>query len=174
MKVVIVSDTHGNVANFKKVVAWVKGEHIGLILHCGDIGSPESLEESLTDFGGQLFGVLGNMDRDYNILIGEYNKINKVRIESYILEVEIDKKQVAITHYPEKAKELAGTRNPSRPSGQEYDLVFYGHTHKPWEEKMGNCRLINPGEIAGQIYKPAFAVYNTENDVLELKILEKL
>lgn len=172
MKFAIVSDTHGNTANFKKIVAWLKNENIGLILHAGDIGSPESLEESLADFSGEFFGVLGNMDKDYKILIAEYNKIKGAKIEQYILEIEIPStssgqvKKIAITHYPGKARELAETR--------KYDLVFYGHTHKPWEEKAGNCRMINPGEVAGQLYKPTFAIYDTATDKLELKILERL
>ncbi len=92
MKIAIVSDSHGNVANFKKVVQWLNnlpaqsGEKIKLILHCGDIGSPESLKESLSDFFGEFFGVFGNMDKDFKILIEEYNKIPKVKINEKILE----------------------------------------------------------------------------------------
>ena len=55
MKIAIVSDTHGNVANFKKVVGWLNRENIKLILHCGDIGNPESLKESLSGFDGDFF-----------------------------------------------------------------------------------------------------------------------
>jgi uncharacterized protein len=69
-------------------------------------------------------------------------------------------------HYPEIAKKLAESGN--------YDAVFYGHTHRPWEETIGSCRLVNPGELAGQRYKPCFAIYDTETDKLELKILEKM
>lgn len=166
MKIAIVSDSHGNVANFKKIAQWLNKENIKLILHCGDIGSPESLKESLEDFSGEFFGVFGNMDRDYKILIEEYNKIPRVKIKEKILETEINGKKIAITHFPEEAKNLA--------ESGKYDLVFYGHTHKPWEEKINNCRLINPGESAGQFYKPTFAIYDTEKDFLELKILEKL
>ncbi len=172
MKFAIMSDTHGNVANFKKAVDWLNKENIQTILHCGDIGSPESLKESLADFKGDFFGVFGNMDKDFKILIEEYNKISKVKIKEDILETEIDKKKITITHYPAEAKKLA--------QAGKYDLVFYGHTHRPWEEKIparaggGDCRFINPGELAGQFYKPTFAVYNTETDNLELKILEKL
>ena len=54
MKFVIVSDTHSNVKNFKKVIDWVNKNDINLILHCGDIGSPEFLEESLEDFKGKF------------------------------------------------------------------------------------------------------------------------
>lgn len=165
MRIAIMSDTHGNVANFKKVVDWLNKEKIQIILHCGDIGSPESLKESLEDFKGEFFGVLGNMDKDFRILIDEYNKIPRVKINEDIFEKNLEKK-IAITHYPATAKKMAQSGN--------YDFVFYGHTHRAWEEKIGNCRFINPGELAGQFYKPTFAVYNTKTDNLELKILEKL
>jgi uncharacterized protein len=166
MKIAIISDTHGNVANFKKVVVWLNAQKINLILHCGDIGNPESLKESLENFQGELLGVFGNMDSDFKILIEEYNKIKKAKISEKILETKIANKNIAVTHKPEDARKLAD-------SGK-FDLVFYGHTHKPWEEKIKNCRMINPGELAGQIFKPTFAIYDTEKDFLELKILENL
>ncbi|MEK7665124.1 MAG: metallophosphoesterase [Patescibacteria group bacterium] len=166
MKIAIISDTHGNIANFKKIASWLNKNNISLILHCGDIGNPESLRESLADFEGELCGVFGNMDRDFKILIAEYNKIPNAKISEIILETKIENKNIAITHFPNEAKELAKTG--------KYEIVFYGHTHKPWEEKIGNCKMINPGELAGQFNKPTFAVYDTDTDESELKILEKI
>jgi len=166
MKIAIVSDTHGNVANFKKVIKWLNKENIQTILHCGDIGAPDALNDSLVDFKRNCFGVLGNMDKDFRFLIGEYNKIPKVEIAEDNLEKEIDGKKIAITHFPAIAKKMAESK--------KYDIVFYGHTHKPWEEMVGSCRLINPGELAGQYYKPTFAVYDTVTGDLELKILERI
>ena len=165
MKIAIVSDTHGNAANFRKAVNWLNKNNISLILHAGDIGSPESLVESLAEFKGKLFGVLGNMDRDYRIDLAKYQN-KKTQILEEVLEKEIGRRKIAIVHKPEPANKLAETG--------KYDLVFYGHTHNPWEEKIGNCRVINPGELAGQINKPTFAIYDTATDELELKILEKL
>src|SRR3989344_2243312 len=181
MKFAIVSDTHGNAANFKKVVSWLNKEDIKLILHAGDIGSPESLKESLEEFNGEFFGVFGNMDKDYKILIDEHNRTPRVKIEQEVMKIAIGKntklltnsselvngkKVIAVTHFPAEAKKLAQSGN--------FDLVFYGHTHMAWEEKIGapaggSCRMINPGELAGQFYKPTFAVYDTETDKLELK-----
>ena len=166
MKIAIISDSHGNVANFKNVVDWLNKENIKLILHCGDIGSPESLKESLEDFDGEFQGVLGNMDRDYRIELDKYQEPPKIKVSETIGEIEINKKKIAFTHYLETAKILAKTG--------KYDLVFYGDTHKPWEEKIGNCRLINPGNVTGTFYKPTFAVYDARDDKLELKILERL
>lgn len=166
MRLAIISDTHGNMANFKKIVNWLNKEKIGLVLHCGDIGDPGVLRESLADFKGEFLGVLGNIDKSYKIEVGEYQNPPRVKVFEEMAELEVGNKKIAIIHRPDKIKKLAATG--------KYDLVFYGHIHYPWEEKIGNCRLINPGEAAGQIYKPAFAVYNTDTDNLELKILEKL
>ena len=165
MRFAIISDTHGNAANFKKAVKWLNKENIKLILHAGDIGNPESLQESLEDFNGEFLGVLGNMDRDFKIDIEKYQS-KKAKVFEEILETEAGGKKIAVTHKPEPARELAETK--------EYDLVFYGHTHKPYLEKIKDCFLINPGELAGQMFKPCFAVYNTDTEKLELKILEKL
>jgi len=187
MRIAIVSDTHGNVTNFKKVVSWLNKENIQTILHCGDIGDPESLKESLSDFKGKFLGVFGNMDKGFKILIDEYNKIPKVEVKEDIFEIEIEnppspeasagRRKIAFCHFPDEAKKLA--------QSGKFDLVFYGHTHRPWDEKIpafakgfgeakNECHMINPGELAGQFYKPTFAIYDTATEKLELKILEKL
>ena len=93
MKFAIISDTHGNVANFRKAVGWLNNQEIQIILHCGDIGNPESLKESLVDFKGEFFGVFGNMDKDFKILIEEYNKIPRVEIKEDIFENGYDKEK---------------------------------------------------------------------------------
>jgi len=172
MKIAIISDTHGNVANFKKAVNWLKKEKIDTLLHCGDIGDPESLKESLIDFDGEFLGVLGNMDKDFKIELKEYQN-SRTRVTEEVLETEFGNPsassgqvKIAIIHKPDQAEKLA--------ESGKYDLVFYGHTHRPWEDKVGDCRVINPGELAGQINKPTFAIYDTDTDELELKILEKL
>ena len=165
MKIAIISDTHGNVKNFKKVLSWLDKENIKVVLHCGDIGSPESFKESLEGFDGEFYGVLGNMDKDYKLDLKEYQAYN-VKVNEELAEITIAGKKIALIHKPDRNKELA--------ESGKYDFVFYGHTHKPWEEKIGQCRVINPGESAGQIFKPTFAVYDFGNDKLELKIIEML
>ena len=165
MKIGVVSDTHGNVANFKKAVNWLSGQGIDVVLHCGDIGSPESMKESLAGFKGEFFGILGNMDADFEMDLKEYN-FGKVKVAESNLELEFDGKKIAMAHKPEPAKKLAETG--------KYNLVFYGHTHKPNVAQANHCLLVNPGELAGQLFKPSFAVYDTSTGKLELKILETL
>lgn len=152
MKFAIISDTHNNWANFKKAIEWINKEKIQLILHCGDICNQETIDDARKIFEGEMKFVKGN--GDFNLDIPEK------------MELEIANKKVAFAHFPDIAKKLAQSQN--------YDFVFYGHTHRPWDEKVGNCHMVNPGELAGQFYKPTFAIYDASNSSLELKILEKL
>lgn len=161
MKFAIVSDTHDNIANFNKVIDFLHSEKIDVMLHCGDICNQQTIDEAQKRFKGEIYFVRGNGDFDLEIIPEK-------------MEIVLDNKKIAWVHYPDIAKKLAESGN--------YDVVFYGHTHRPWEETIGNpstgsgrvCRLVNPGELAGQRYKPCFAIYDTQTNVLELKILEKL
>ena len=152
MKIAILSDTHNNWANFKKAIGWINKEKIRVILHCGDICNQETIDDAIKIFDGEMEFVKGN--GDWNVELPES------------LELEIDGKKIGLVHFPNEAKKMA--------QSGKFDLVFYGHTHRPWDEKIGNTHLINPGELAGQFYKPTFAVYDTATGKLELKILEKL
>ena len=149
----IVSDTHDNIKNFNKIIDFLNTENIGTILHCGDICNQELVDEATKRFKGKIFWVRGNGDY-------ELPQVPET------LEVELGGKKIFFNHYPEIAKRAA--------ESGKYDLAFYGHTHKPWEETIGKCRLVNPGEVAGHHFKPTFAIYDTESDKLELKILEKM
>lgn len=153
MKFAIVSDTHDNTANFNKAIGWLNQEGIKLILHCGDICNQETIDEAIKNFHGEINWVRGN--GDYNLPDIKETK-----------ELELESKKIFFNHYLDVAKKAA--------ESGKYDLVFYGHTHRPWVEAIGNCKLANPGELAGQRFKPTFAIYDTETDKLELKILEKL
>jgi putative phosphoesterase len=152
VKIAIVSDTHNNWASFKKAIEWIKKEKIMLILHCGDISSQETINDAKKNFDGEIKFVKGNADFDLKL--------------PDKMELELDGKKIVFCHFPTEAKKLA--------QSGKYDAVFYGHTHRPWDEKIGNCHMINPGELAGQFYKASFAVYDTATGDLELKLLEKL
>jgi len=175
MKLAIISDTHDNLATLEKAVEWMNKNNVEEIIHCGDICSPETLKKLSSLFAGKIHIVLGNVDDDI-FTRDDFKAINpNVLLYGRIGELEIDVLKIAFTHHPKTARELAV-------SGK-YDLVFYGHTHKPWEEKIRtvslrspnlvsspsngkkieNCRLINPGNLSNMLYKATFAVYNVQD-----------
>ncbi len=164
MKIAIISDTHDNLANIKKAFKVINEEGIETVLHCGDVATYETLKEISNIFQGKVCIALGNMDQDYKLKPGIFFK--KIEVVENYGEIEAGGKKIVFSHFPETAKELAKSSN--------YDIVFYGHTHKPWKEKVGATLLVNPGNLAGILYKATFAVYDTETNRLELKILAQL
>jgi len=167
MKIAIISDSHDNLINFEKAVSWIKKEKIKTLIHCGDICAPATLKVALENFSGKVHLVFGNVDGDhFRITRASYEDLPQLKVWGELGEIEIGDKKIVFTHFPEFARGLAATG--------KYNLVFYGHTHQPWEEKIGKTRLVNPGNLAGLFYKATFAVYDTKTGKLELKILENL
>lgn len=168
MRIAVISDTHDNLPNFKKAVEWIEKEKIKMIVHCGDVCSAGTLKEAIENFSGRVHLVFGNVDEtNFCPTENDFQKsFLNVIFHKKRGEIKTGKKKIAFVHFPELARELAASR--------DYDLVFYGHTHKPWQEKIKNCLLINPGNLAGLFYQATFAVYNSENNKLELKIMSQL
>lgn len=167
MKVAIISDVHDNISNLKKVLDYCSGNKIEKIICCGDLASIETLEYLNDNFSGEVYFTFGNMDNDYlQNYFFKNNKFKKTKIFKEEGEVEIDGKKIAFVHFPRIAKGLCR-------SGR-YNFVFYGHTHKPWEENINGCKMLNPGTVAGQFFPATFAVWNTENDKFELIKIDSL
>ncbi len=163
MKIAIISDIHDNLTNLEKFLDWAKNNQIEEIFSCGDLCAPATLVRVLAPgFNGKIRIIFGNIcDRDL-----EEEKAGELKnIIHYgdLAEFKIENKKVALVHSPEIAKKLAA-------SGK-YDIVFYGHTHQPWIEQVGSTVLANPGTLAGMFYEATFAVWETENNKLELKRL---
>ncbi|MBI4359364.1 MAG: YfcE family phosphodiesterase [Candidatus Nealsonbacteria bacterium] len=168
MKIAIVSDSHDNWTTTEKALRWLKKKRVGSLIHCGDVCSPSMLKEMSRLFRGEIHLVFGNVDGDpYSMLKAkEKGELPNVVFHGDAGELNAGGKKMAFCHKPLPAQGLS--------LSGKYDLVFYGHTHQPWEEKVGNCRVVNPGTLAGLFSKATFAVYDTKTDKLELKLVEKL
>ena len=164
MKFAIISDTHDNFANLKKALLWIQKEKIDIVLHCGDICRKETIDDAQKIFKGPSSAKGFGEAKEIKFVKG--NGDFGLDDIPEAMELLLGDKKIFFNHYPDISKKMAQTGN--------YDLVFYGHTHRPWMEDVGKCKLVNPGELAGQRYKPTFAVYDTKEDKLELKILEQL
>lgn len=160
MQIAIISDVHNNEVNLEKVLRYCAEHNVEKIICCGDLASQETLDLLNDNFAGIIYFAFGNMDHEHLRDFEDIKKYRNTFIFKNFGEVKINHKSVAFIHFPREAKELAESK--------KYTVVFYGHTHKPWVEKIGNCTLLNPGNVAGEIYPPTFAVWNTENDGFKL------
>lgn len=165
MKLAIISDSHDNVPNIEKFLNWAKQEKVETIIHCGDIAAPIMVKEYFAKFKGKVFLVFGNV-ADRELLPKICAQLKNVKLFGDQGEIDWRGIKIAFCHFPEQARELA--------QSGKYNFVFFGHTHKPGLEKIGNCFLVNPGTLAGLFQRASFAVYDHKNQKLELKILDEL
>jgi putative phosphoesterase len=161
MKIAVFSDIHDNLARWREAAGIIKSEGIRAGICCGDVGDLETLQEIAKSFD-QIYLAFGNLD--YHIKDKTEFFPESVEWFKDFGDFEIDGVKIALVHNQHTAKELAKSDN--------YDIVFYGHMHTPWEDKAGGTVLLNPGEIAGQYGKPSFCIYDLKKMKAELKLLK--
>jgi predicted phosphodiesterase len=132
------------VANTAKAVALLVDHGADCLVHLGDVGSLEVIDQLLAKREGQdgiipAHLVFGNVDWDAD------------ELAIYARELGI------IVHRPMGKLELAGKKvwfahgdNPDRVEqaiAQHVDYFCQGHTHTPADESVGSTRIINPGAL---------------------------
>jgi hypothetical protein len=163
MKIAIISDIHDNLVNLKKCLGWCADNLVEKIICCGDVANGETLEIISRRFAGEIFLVRGNME------IYEEAEIAPLKNYTYGGRTalwEIGGKKVGVCHEPFLIKEVLAKGSPN--------IVFYGHTHKPWIETKNGVQIANPGTLGGVLSRATFAFWDTETGRLELKILDLL
>jgi putative phosphoesterase len=159
MKIGLISDTHDNIQNIQYATSIFNDKNVGLVIHAGDIVSPEAVEA----FNGvKLIGVLGNNDLEIEGLTNAFDKIGG-QLRGEICEMEQDDLILAIYHGTNARRKELLIR-----SGK-YDVVICGHTHKTQNKKVGKTLIINPGTANGWFfgYRATAAVFDTKTRELE-------
>jgi hypothetical protein len=167
MQIAITSDIHNNEVNLDKVLHYCSEQKITTLICCGDLASKEVLDLMNDNFAGVIYYTLGNADYTELRELDSVEKYRNTFMFKNFGEAKIDGKSIAFVHFPREAKKLA--------ESGKYNFVFHGHTHKPWvssaeatADRGKKCTMLNPGNVAGEIYLPTFAVWNTENDNFKL------
>lgn len=129
-RIMIVSDTHRRLYNLADALS--REDDIDLLIHLGDFeGDDDAIEEMA---GCKVELIAGNNDY-YTLIPGEK-------------EIEIAGRRVLLTHghYYYVSLDLATIRKEAVSRG--YDIVMFGHTHRPVIEVGDDVTLINPGSIS--------------------------
>lgn len=161
MKIVIISDIHDNLINLKKCLEWCCVNNIKKMICCGDITNSETLKFLSENFCGNIYLVRGNIEIYED---SEIEYFDNIKYFGKIGRIELGGKIFGICHEPYLIDKIL--------EKEKCDIIFYGHTHSPWEAKKGTVKLINPGTLGGMFGKATFAVWNSEKDELELKVLD--
>ncbi|MFT4311454.1 MAG: metallophosphoesterase family protein [Candidatus Woesearchaeota archaeon] len=158
MKIPIISDTHDDVVNTKRVLEEIKNKGFEELIHLGDYSAPFMIDYFK---GLKVHTVLGNNDGDKYRIISKMID-NSFNFKDYLLELEIEGKKLALYHGTEE-----GIIN-ALILCKKYDVVLHGHTHKIRNEVVDGVLVLNPGAVNKNISKDKVSSYM----IVDFKTLE--
>jgi len=146
MKIVVISDSHGNIANLKHVLGFAKKIKAEAIIHCGDWDNLAAVDTVLSA-RIPLHSVVGNADVDPEIA----KMVNR-----QWLKVNLGGRKIGVVH---------NLTISHQPLAIDLDVIFCGHRHFKMEKMINGVKVIAPGALGGP--KPSFAVYDTGTNRVE-------
>ena len=167
--ILIVSDSHDNLALVRKFVKEASKLSPDLIIHAGDYIAPFTLKE-FAKLDAPLVGVFGNNDGE-KILLKKVSEENGFKLYEQPYTFEWDGNRFILLHGVdgiETTKELINTLA----SCNEADIIVYGHTHQIDIRKVNRKLIINPGSLSGYLAdKPSYVVLNLDTKEVKVKYL---
>jgi putative phosphoesterase len=159
VKAGILSDSHDNRDSAADILSVFLREGVGMVIHLGDVCSPPVLEPFRAS-GLPIMGVFGNNDFDLQGL----QEVSGNGFHRGPYTFEIAGRKVLMSHSFDEMQAEIGERG-------KFDLVLFGHTHRPLAMKVCRALVVNPGEACGYMSgRPTCAVVDL--DGMEARILE--
>jgi putative phosphoesterase len=136
MNVVVLSDTHAKSLDDLPAVILKDLKETDWIIHAGDYTSTIFLEQ-LRGLGN-FTGVHGNMDSAE--IRGELPEKDIVGLHGV---------RIGIAHPSEGGSPFGLKKRVKSKLGADLDMIIYGHSHKPANERVGGTIYFNPGSATG-------------------------
>lgn len=136
MRIGILSDTHDQAARARSAVALLLAAGAEALIHCGDVTTPDVVEEVV---GVPAYFVFGNCDYDLDALRLAMRRTGATCLERGGL-IELGGRRVAVLHGD-------SPRDYARLAAEAPDYLFSGHTHLRRDVREGATRHINPGAL---------------------------
>ncbi|MEA3377258.1 MAG: metallophosphoesterase family protein [Chloroflexota bacterium] len=155
MRIGVISDTHDDMPNLEIALEILEGEGITMLLHCGDLSSPE-IVEALSGF--DVWIARGNVDHHPELEQTAAEVIGNGRLaERHRLTLE---GRSAVMVHGHRRGELRSLINQGK-----HAYVFHGHTHRRRDETIGPTRVINPGALGGMRWQQrSFCILDLDSD----------
>ena len=166
MKIGVFSDIHDNAHNLVLALRDMEARGVERGLFLGDLGS-NVIAKVLAGAPFSIRGIFGNNDGDKAaFMTTALAEGSSIAFANNVYDsAEVGGRKIFFSHYPNLAEFMAR-------SG-EFDAVFYGHDHDRHEERVGECLLANPGEIAASRTGTAtYLIYDTNENAVEFVELE--
>ena len=138
MRIGVVSDTHNNLPNVRKIVALFNAADVDRVVHTGDITEPKVLHE-FGQLNAPMVGVFGNNDHDPDELASIASSLG-MEFSHAPLFLDWHQRRILVVHDP---RELDDHLDAS------VHLALHGHTHLHNHYESDQGIVFNPGECAG-------------------------
>lgn len=140
MRIGVVSDTHNNLKNVRRIVELFNACGVERVIHTGDISQAKTLD-ALAGLNAPLTGVFGNNDEERESLAAAIRRHGFSFVEPP-LELLWHERRILVVHDPlEFDGHLA----------EHHELALHGHTHRYRHEQRRSTLIFNPGECAGHM-----------------------
>lgn len=151
MKILVFSDSHGDLIALKKAVDKFS-VNADIIVHCGDATKGEGMYLKENCPNSMVVCVKGNCD--FGSPFNCYEKLNVFGKNILITHGHLQNAKFSLANLTYKAQE------------ENCDMVFFGHTHIATDQILGGVRLINPGACSGWGASCAVVEIDSKENVL--------
>jgi putative phosphoesterase len=134
----ILADTHDNLTRVREAVRLFNDASCDLVIHAGDFVAPFAAAE-LRNLRAPVRAVFGNCDGERAGLAKVFEGMGDVRQAP--LKFTHAGLRLLVSHLEGPVERYLASR--------AYDVVIFGHTHKPLAERRNGVLLVNPGETGG-------------------------
>jgi putative phosphoesterase len=134
----ILSDSHDNLTRVREAVRLFNDTGCSLVIHAGDFVAPFTVDE-LRNLRAPVKAVFGNCDGERAGLAKAFEGLGELR------EAPLKFSHAGLRFLVCHLDSPVGFHLASK----AYDVVVFGHTHKPLAERRGGVLLVNPGETGG-------------------------
>jgi putative phosphoesterase len=134
----ILSDSHDHLDRLRAAVRLFNDAGCGLVVHAGDFVAPFAAEE-LRNLRAPVKAVFGNCDGEKAGLAKVFAGLGEIAPPP--LRFGYAGRRFGLCHLDSAVDGLLASK--------AFDVVIFGHTHRPVVESRDGALLVNPGETGG-------------------------
>lgn len=131
-KVLVFSDTHGNISNMMNIIE--KSRPLHAVIHLGDVEGDENRIKTYLGKDVKTYFVRGNNDF--------FTDLPKD------MEIDLGGHRCLLTHGHNYGVGMDAYRLSMEAQARNCDIAFFGHTHRPYFRNIDGVLCINPGSIS--------------------------
>jgi len=134
----ILSDSHDNLTRLREAVRLFNDAGCDLVIHAGDFVAPFTVDE-LRNLRAPVKAVFGNCDGKRVGLAKAFKGLGEIREAP--LKFSHAGLRFLVCHLDAPVNRHLASKS--------FDVIVFGHTHRPLAERRDEVLLINPGEAGG-------------------------